>query len=171
MKNIKTTRAIGFVIDYAFWYFLMYIMILFYFFFVEKQTAFSGNIGAYGAIFTNIMTQSSFLIIYICSLLVYELLIPLCFGGQTISKMILKTEIVPFQVSKILIRGVLKLIIVNPCAVISYLLATLIGGNAAIISDVLWVILFLNVVLLFMGKPMLYDMLNKTTVQFKNGGK
>ena len=167
MRSIKATRAIGFAIDYAIWYFLMYIMILVYFFLIEKQTAFSGNISAYGVIFTQIMSKSSFLLIYMGALLIYELLIPLCFGGQSITKKILKTEIVPFHVTTILGRGLLKLIIINPCGVISYLFASLIGGSAAIISDGLWILLFINVILLLRGKSLMYDLANKTTVQYK----
>lgn len=171
MRSIKTTRAIGFVIDYVIWYLLMYVMILVYFFLVEKHTAFSGDISAYGEIFTQIMGKQSFLLIYIGALLIYELLIPLCFGGQSISKKILKTEIVPFRVSTVLVRGLLKLIIINPCGVVSYLIASLIGGSAAIISDGLWIILFINVVLVLMNKSTLYDLVNKTSVQYKLVGE
>jgi hypothetical protein len=117
------------------------------------------------------MGKQSFLLIYIGALLVYELLIPLCSGGQSISKKILKTEIVPFRVSTVLVRGLLKLIIINPCGVVSYLIASLIGGSAAIISDGLWIILFINVVLVLMNKSTLYDLVNKTSIQYKLVGE
>ncbi|MDF9823856.1 putative RDD family membrane protein YckC [Breznakia sp. PF5-3] len=169
MENTKTTRALGFLIDYVIWYLLMYIMILFYFFVIEKHTAFSGNLQGYADIFAQIMKQPSFILIYGISLILYEICIPLLFGGQTISKRILKTEIVPFTVKNIVIRGFIKLCIINPCGVVSYLLALVIAGNSSLISDGLWILLFIDIVFILLGKSALHDIATKTTVNKKVG--
>lgn len=167
MKNIKTTRAFGFAIDYIIWYLLMYVMILFYFFIVLKEQPFSGDLEGYAEVFERIMKRESFVLIYLLGLIVYEIAIPLLMGGQSISKKILKTEINPFTVLGVTIRGLVKIIIINPCGVISFLLALAVGGNASILADALWVVLILNVVLVLMGKPSLQDLASKTTVVYK----
>ncbi|MFV0381036.1 MAG: hypothetical protein ACK5KR_02205 [Breznakia sp.] len=169
MKNIKMTRSLGFLIDYAIWYLLMYIMILIYFFGIEKYMAFSGNLSAYGDLFANIMSKPSFLFLYIGVLFIYEVCIPIFFGGKTISKKILKTKMVPFHVSSLFIRGGLKLLIINPCGVVSYVLANMIGGSAALIADGLWLLLIVNIVLALLGKSTMYDFVAKTNIEYIEG--
>lgn len=171
MRSIKTSRALGLLLDYILWYVLMYVMILVYFFVIERHTAFSDNLTGYAEIFSSIMKTPSFLLIYFAGLVTYEILIPLCFGGQSLSKKILKIEMEPFTFTGVLVRGFLKLIIINPCGVVSYIVATMMAGSAAIISDGLWIVLLLDGVLVLMNKRALHDMLTKTTIREKSEGR
>lgn len=165
MEKIKGKRIMSTLIDLVSWYLIMYFMILFWFFAVEGYTPVAGDLQQYKEMFDNIMFQPTFIISFIVLLLIWEVAFPLLFGGQTPSKKIMKLKILPFSVSAIFIRGFVRIITINPSGIISYVIAKNVGLSINIVSNILSVILLVNVIVVFYNKRSTAELLSRTHIE------
>lgn len=165
MEEIKGKRIISSFIDLVSWYVLMYFLILFWFFAVDKFTPIAGDLQQYKEMFDSIMFQPMFIIIFMVLLLGWEVIFPLLFGGQTPSKKLMKIKILPFNFAAIFIRGISRIIIMNPSGIIAYIVAKGIGVQVNIISNILSFLLFVNVVMVFYNRQSTVEYISKTRIE------
>ena len=167
-KSINGARAWGLIVDYAMWYLLQVVMLLFAFLVVYKKSAIAGDMQAYRTHFDEIMHEPVFISIFIGIVLIGEIGIPLLFGGQSITKKIFKIKVEPFTFSQIVVRGLLKILIINPNGVVAFIFGCAFSSDVVnAISTVLGILLVVNVILVLKHRPTMYEMLSKTKVVFE----
>ena len=112
------------VIDFLIWY-MLYIVILFVLFLLNHElSATSGNLMYYQEVFHSMTGSSNFIILYVGCLLFYEIAAVILWDGQSLSKRILHLRVLSKKnkISSLVIRGIVKLLIVNPFGVAAVLL-------------------------------------------------
>lgn len=123
-QNIKVKRLLGLVIDQIIWYFIYLIILLGFFLILNGSPSVSGNLMYYKDHFDEIIKSRTFTSLYLLALIVYEVVVPILNNGKSISKKKLGLYINCKGNSKMIlaIRGIVKIIILNPYGVIAYLL-------------------------------------------------
>lgn len=164
-NNTNGARAWGLIVDYAMWYFIQVVMILFAFLVVYNKTPIAGDLQAYKVHFDEIMHEPVFITIFVGIVLIGEIGIPLLFGGQSISKKIFKIKVEPFSVRQTVIRGFVKILIINPNGVVAFILGCAFSSSVVNgISTVLGILLVVNAILVLKHRPTMYEMISKTHV-------
>ncbi|MDR2709568.1 MAG: RDD family protein [Elusimicrobiota bacterium] len=169
MNNIKISRALGLFIDYIVWYIAFVVILLAY----VMKTSGVDVVGS-GEDYTQLAEQARrapyVYIYYILFLFAYEILVPLFSDGRTLSKLILKLKIIPVRPQQIIIRGLVKLIIVNPCLAFTTLLAVYFGWTFFIV-DVFFGIFLVDIVITIITGSSLQDRLARTEIVSIKGEK
>lgn len=166
MKNVKYARFYGFIVDYLIWYILMVVMLFVSFLFIHKETAFAGNLAAYQVIFDRIMHEPTFILIYTMLLVVYEIIVPLITHGQTLSKKLLHIQVKKVSNKDLCIRGLLKILIINPCGIIAYMVGSYFGQDVInMVSNILTVILCINMIAYAMNRECMHSILSHTNIE------
>jgi uncharacterized RDD family membrane protein YckC len=172
-------RAIALIMDYFIWYVLLILIQLFYFFTqggsIQTLIA-SGGADLYKELIS--LPHSAFIIaiIFFALLLIYEVLIPLLTNGQSLTKKIIKIQITPTNAKNIVLRGLAKIIIINPLNFLTLILLTLlrhcgldpqsvVAVNAtAWTPDILMFIFALSILITIATKKSLHERISGTVL-------
>jgi uncharacterized RDD family membrane protein YckC len=166
-SSLIMRRAGSLLLDYLTWYIVYAIMVLFIFLKSNGTPTVSGDLMYYKDAFDLIIKTPYFSLIYLGIICTLEIVIPLTTGGQSITKKIFKLKVINCNNSNIALvfRSIIKIIVLNPYGVISYLLGHAISSNFInIISNILSVIFIFSIALAFKNKKSLHDRLSNTYV-------
>lgn len=165
MKNVKTQRIVSLFIDYLVWYIVMFLMVIVGYLFIYNKQPIAGDLQAYKEEFDVIMHDWKFIGLFIAFVFIYEVIIPVVFKGKTLSKKLTHLEIKYNNPMQLIVRGLLKIIIVNPSGVISYTLGILLNKEYINgISTILSCLLIINIVFVLKNKKAFHDSVCKTEV-------
>lgn len=161
-------RAFSTILDLLVWY-LSYIAILLVAFLMKYNVPKSKvNPMVYKEQFDTIIKTPLFIIIFIAFIALWEIVIPIVTHGQSFFKQKLNLKIVgdtQLGPANFIIRGVIKILILNPYGVIAYVISKAIRVNAAnAISNILLLTVLVCAVLILMDKKPIHDMASKTSV-------
>jgi len=120
---IKLKRCMALFVDLLLWY-LLYILITFVLFlFTNGIPTVSGNVMYYKEQIDSIITSRAFIIVYLGSLTVYEIVVTILNNGQSLSKRIFNLRILygKDKIYLLVLRGAIKILILNPYGIIAYL--------------------------------------------------
>lgn len=171
MQTSKYLRFWSLFIDMIVYYVIMYVMILVDFLFISRFTPTAGDLTAYADQFKIIMHRPGFILVFIGLVVLYEVLMPLLNGGQTLSKKIMKLKVEPYSFGKLLVRALIKIFFVNPSGVVSFSLVAFIAPQfGGIVANLFTGLLILSAVLLFTKDWTLQDSVTKTSVVLVEGG-
>lgn len=161
-------RAGALLVDYLIWYLIYTVMILIFFTKINGAPTVSGNLLYYKEAFDLIIKTPVFSLSYLGIICIWEVVIPLITNGQSITKKIFKIKVISEKGSKItlVIRGLIKILVLNPYGVIAYLIGDAVNGNYInIISNILSAIFIISVILAFKDKRSLHDRITNTYVK------
>ncbi|PJI10214.1 MULTISPECIES: RDD family protein [Clostridium] len=175
-KTISINKTTGFasrrifctVLDLIVWY-LVYIIILLPAYFMQNgmpQKALNPYI--YKNRFDVIIKSPTFLILYLGFIILWEMLIPVITNGQSLFKKKFNLKIEcdgNGSYINFVVRGLVKIIILNPYGVIAYLISSSFKtGNGNLISDFFTILTIICGVLILMNKKTIHDKISKTHV-------
>ena len=165
--NCSSRRVIALLIDYAAYYIIYVAMIIG--FYVKR---FGGvpevsSDSLFNSVFSEVIQTPAFSLTFLGVILVWEIVIPLITNGQSVSKKIMKIKINTSNNKKIslVLRGIIKLIVINPYGIVSYLIGSSINKSYInVIANGLSVVFIISVIMFFKNKESLHDKIAKTFV-------
>jgi uncharacterized RDD family membrane protein YckC len=122
-NSIKLKRSMALFVDLLIWY-LIYILVVFVLFlFTNGIPTISGNLMFCKEQINSIITSSNFIIVYVGALLLYEIVVTILNNGQSVSKRIFNLRVLcgKDKMYLLALRGVIKIVILNPYGIIAYL--------------------------------------------------
>ncbi|MHC1684431.1 MAG: RDD family protein [Clostridiaceae bacterium] len=169
MQIIKGKRLLGLVIDQAVWYLLYLVCLLITYLAFNGSPKVTGDAMYYKLQLDEVITSKIFISFYLAVLMIYEVIMPMLSGGKSLSKKILKLHISckSKKPSKLMLRGIVKLIILNPYGIIGYLIySTTNLLNASVFSNVLIFIFSISILTVAVSKKGigLHDLISNTVV-------
>ena len=166
-QDCTTRRIASLIIDYAVYYLIYVIMIMIFYI---KQFGGVPEVSAdilYNNVFSGIIQTTEFSLTFLGVVLIWEIIIPLINNGQSISKKILKIKVNSISNKKIslILRGIIKIIVLNPYGLIAYLIGTAINKSYInLISNILSVVFIICVIIFFKTKKSVHDRIANTYV-------
>jgi len=166
---IKLKRSMALLVDLVLWYLLYVLMVFILSLFMNGIPTILENPMYYKEQIDSIITSKTFIIVYLGSLILYEIVIPILNNGQSISKRMFNMRISyeKDKTSPLALRGAIKILVLNPYGIIAYLcnqIIPLVSTN--MYADIMLLILAVCIgVALFnpTGKS-LHDMISHTYV-------
>lgn len=122
-NSIKLKRSMALFVDLLLWY-LLYIVIVFILFLLTNgMPTISGDLMYYKEQIDPIITSRTFIIVYLGSLLLYEIVVTILNNGQSLAKRIFNIRISygKDKIYSLVLRGAVKILILNPYGIIAYL--------------------------------------------------
>lgn len=165
--SCSSRRVISLLIDYAVYYIIYVAMIIIFYMNKFGGVPEVSTDTLFNNVFSEVIQTPVFSITFLCVVLVWEIVIPLINNGQSISKKVLKIKVNTVNNKKmnLIIRGIVKLIVLNPYGIVAYLIGNCINRSYInIISNILSVVFIISIIMFFKNKQSLHDRVAKTFV-------
>lgn len=167
--SVKLKRSMALFFDLSVWYLLYIVIVLILFVVTKGIPTISGNLMYYKEHIDSIITSGAFIIVYIGSLLLYEIAATILNNGKSLSKRIFNLRILygKNRVYSLVLRGAIKIVILNPYGIIAHLCNQMIPFiSASMYANIMMLILAgsTGVTLASRNGKSIHDMLSHTCV-------
>ncbi|MCR3760001.1 RDD family protein [Clostridium felsineum] len=164
-ETLLLKRALSTILDLLVWY-VSYVAILLIFFSLKYDLPKSKvKLTVYKMEFDTIIKSKAFILIFLALILLWEIVIPILTDGQSYFKQKMHLKIVGNTNLNLIVRGLIKILILNPYGVIAYVISRAINITSTnMISNTLTLIAFICIILVVIDKRPIHDIIAKTYV-------
>ncbi|URZ09071.1 RDD family protein [Clostridium felsineum] len=164
-ETLLLKRALSTILDLLVWY-VSYVAILLIFFSLKYDLPKSKvKLTVYKMEFDTIIKSKAFILIFLALILLWEIVIPILTDGQSYFKQKMHLKIVGNTNLNLIVRGFIKILILNPYGVIAYVISRAINITSTnMISNTLTLIAFICIILVVIDKRPIHDIIAKTYV-------